>query len=161
MITFRDIKPNGFVDLWYLGPPKPVPPSSPGPEPCDADSLKPENIVVYGAWQDACERYRTAMAQYRREVREYEQFRTEVGGPIRCELWPVHARMVLERQADGQIPERYFKALPAGQKPGTKEKERQRQREAEERERERAIRFDPHFGESERASDPEIDIARR
>jgi hypothetical protein len=65
VITYRDIKPNGFVDLWDLGPSRPIPPDQPPLAPAKTGNAADD--VIAKLEQDRGLRARPARLWHRQE----------------------------------------------------------------------------------------------
>lgn len=145
MIKFNDIKKNGFVDMWDLGPQRPLPPEQ--PKPPTPGKNEAENILARLQHEDALKDYEVALRAYGRLKAEFDHWRVNIGGPRRIEMWPVQAREVLEAQADGRHPHaRYARHLPPGVKPGKAQIEADAREQDAAEARQRDIDLDPHFG---------------
>jgi hypothetical protein len=146
VIHFNDIKASGFVDLWDLGPEKPTAPAKPVFE-CKAKEGTPDYDVARAEFKETLEKYEADLAAYRRSKREFDHWHQHVGGPKKVEMWPVDARTVLERQANGQHSDlRYHKHLPKGMRPGKAQVEAEERAAAEAEARKQDMDRDPHFG---------------
>jgi hypothetical protein len=145
MISFHDIKKNGFVDMWDLGPQRPIPPEPPE-EPKPGKSAA-DNILAKLEHEDRLRDYEVALRSYGRLKAEFDHWRQNVGGPRKIEMWPINAREVLEAQAEGRHPHhRYAKHLPPGIRPGRAQIEADAREQDAAEARQRDLDLDPHFG---------------
>jgi hypothetical protein len=144
MISFHDIKKNGFVDMWDLGPQRPTPPEQ--PEPPKPSKSEADNILAKLEHEDRLRDYEVNLRAYGRLKAEFDAWRKDVNGPRKIEMWPVNATEVLQAQADGRYPERYVKHLPPGVKPGRAQIEADAREQDAAEARQRDIDLDPHFG---------------
>lgn len=135
----RRIKSNGKVDIWDMGPARPLPPEPPaGPDP----KLKGADLAAAQVeHEDACERYKNQLRRYTEQKREYAEWQETDGGPKKLETWPVDAKYNLN-----EFPERWRLDLPRGVKPGRAQIEAEEMAEAEAGELNRARASDPQFG---------------
>jgi hypothetical protein len=145
MINYSDVKRNGFVDLWDTGPQRPLPPDPPKQPKLDS-KVDADNILAKLEHEDRIRDYEGELRRYGVLKREYDEWRLNVGGPRKIEMWPVGAKEVLQAQADGKYPERYHKRLPAGMKPGKLQLEADARERAAADARQHDIDTDPHFG---------------
>jgi hypothetical protein len=111
MYTEHDIKPNGMVEIWDLGPVRPVPPDPPV-EP-KKTGRGADDAVAMQNYEDALTDYKRDLARYARDKREFDDHRLNVAGPIKDECWPHEGNHRIEVQS-----ERWAKDLPPGMKPG-------------------------------------------
>jgi hypothetical protein len=137
--TDLDEKPNGMVDLWDMGPEKPIAPDPPKePKPT---GNKGDDAVAQQQFDDALEDYKKDLKGYSALKKEYDNFRANVGGPIKREVWPIDGNVALERE-----PGRYFKTLPPGAKPGKAQHEADERAAVQAAETKRIKERDPHMG---------------
>jgi hypothetical protein len=109
--NYEDIKLNGKVDIWDLGPERPIAPDAPV-EPKKTGRAA-DDAVAAQEQEDAIAEYKKELKAYTALKREYDEHRASVGGPLKIEAWPTDANEWLILH-----PERYAKDLPAGAKPG-------------------------------------------
>lgn len=142
MVSYRDIKPNGMVEIWDLGPQRPespVPPVSPKMTGNIADQA-----LARIEYEDLVKDYETALRSYSAARKEFDHYRQHIAGPIKCEMWPVSAKEAIERH-----PERWSATLPKGVKPGKAQAELDAKKAEEAAELQRLRDEDPHFGNPE------------
>ena len=111
MYQFEDIKSNGMVDVWDLGPERPTSPDAPA-EPKKTGRAV-DDAVAAQEYEDAIAEYKKALKVYTVLKREYDEHRANVGGALKVEMWPTDANSCIVTH-----PGRYAKTLPAGAKPG-------------------------------------------
>lgn len=159
-ITERDVNPKGLVELWYLGPERPRPPQQPqSPFPDEAVKFRntgeaflerpttAEEDLALDRYSEAVHKYRRRdLPHYKRLRDEYDAWQENTGGPVKVLLWAVDAKILLERQAKGDLPTRYHKILPRNVRPGHLQREADRRAEIEAEQRQRDVERDPHFG---------------
>jgi hypothetical protein len=140
-IPTNRIKPNNKVDLWDMGPKRPVAPEDPV-EP-DASKLKGADLAAAQVeHEDACERYKQQLRDFATAKRAHLDWHDAKGGPVKVELWAIDARHALEIE-----PDRYRIDLPRGVKPGKAQVDADALAAAEADERQRAKAADPQFGQ--------------
>jgi hypothetical protein len=113
------------VVLWDVGPQKPVQPKK--PEVPQGKNGDPAFDLARIDFEDAAAEYKTALEQYRREVRDHKAWHDRYGGPYEMHgVWSCDADDHMARD-----PKRYFvssstrghsgrpnRGLPDGMKPG-------------------------------------------
>ena len=139
MYSDADIKPNGFVDIWDLGPVRPLAPEAPV-EP-KKTGRGADDALAQQNYEDALADYKRALSVYARLRREFDEHRLNVGGPIKDECWPIEGNHRLEVE-----PERWAKTLPAGLKPGRAHDEAEVVAAKRAEETARIKERDPHMG---------------
>lgn len=141
MIPLHRVKNNGKVEIWDLGPQvEPKPPAAPI-EP-DATKLKgAEFAAATVEYEDACERYKSALRTWTASRKAHFAWADDKGGPIKIEMWGVDARWALEKE-----PARYKLDLPKGARPGKAQIEADERAAVEIEELKRARALDPQFG---------------
>jgi hypothetical protein len=137
--TEADIKRNGMVDYWDLGPERPTSPDLPV-EPKKTGRAVDDAVAAQG-YEDALADYKNALRRYAAEKREYDNHRLNVGGAMRGETWPILGEGMVT-----DFPGRYVKELPGGAKIGKAHIEAEQRRAEEAKERQRIKERDPHMG---------------
>lgn len=136
------VKPNGKVDLWDMGPPRPLPPEPPQPHK-DLDKLKgADKALAEVEHEDAQEKHKDHLRHYGHAKRHHADWHEKNGGPVKVELWAIDARHALDVES-----ERYKLDLPRGHKPGAAQIEADEIAEQEAEDIERARSSDPQFGQ--------------
>ena len=136
----RYMKQNGKLDIWDMGPGRPVMPKPPA-EP-DAKLKGAELAAAQVEYEDDCERYKQALRDFNAARRAFTDWHETNGGPIKVELWGVDARHALDTE-----PGRYKLDLPKGAKPGAAQIEADQMAESEAENLNRARNSDPQFGQ--------------
>jgi hypothetical protein len=139
MYTDADIKPNGFVDIWDLGPERPIAPAPPV-EPKKTGRAADDAVAVQ-LYEDAIEDFKKALKTYSAAKQDYDHHRAEIGGPVKVEMWPTDANDAITRHG-----ERWAKRLPAGAKPGKAQAVADEAAAEKARELQRTKDRDPHMG---------------
>jgi hypothetical protein len=139
MYAFEDIKPNGMVDVWDLGPVRPTAPDAPV-EPKKTGRAT-DDALAQQQHEDALGDYKKQVQQYAAQKKEYDEHRAGVGGPIKIEAWPHDAQEWVTNH-----PERWAKELPAGMKPGKGQAEIEAAAAKRAEETTRIKERDPHMG---------------
>ena len=136
-IPLHRVKDNGKVELWDLGPSRPVPPSPPS----DVDGrLKGHELALAQIeYEDGLEAYKIALRLYSATRRAYDLWHNTNGGPVKIEFWGVDARGALDH-------ERFKLDLPRGLKPGKAQIEAEEMAKAEGAELAALRERDPNFG---------------
>jgi hypothetical protein len=142
--TEADIKQNGQVDYWDLGPERPIAPDPPV-EPKKTGRAVDDAVAAQG-YEDALQDYKTALRRYTAERRDYDNHRVNIGGAIKGETWPILAEGMVT-----DFPERYVKELPPGATIGKAHVEAEQRRADEVKERQRIKERDPHMGRQQAA----------
>jgi hypothetical protein len=137
--TDLDQKPNGMVDMWDMGPEKPIAPNPP-PEP-KPTGHKADDAVAQQQYDDAVEDYKKELKSYSAQKKEYDGWRQNAGGPVKREVWPIDANRAID-----EFPGRYRKTLPAGAKPGKAQVEADERAVEQAAETKRIKERDPHMG---------------
>ncbi|WGR74339.1 MULTISPECIES: hypothetical protein [unclassified Bradyrhizobium] len=134
------VKRNDHVDLWDLGPVRPMPPEAPV-EP-DKSKLKGADLALAQIhYEDSFETYKTALRHYGRLKEEHATWHKVNGGPLKVDFWSTDAVSALTLD-----PDRYCLELPKGMKPGKAQIEADRRAEMTEQELQEAREKDPQFG---------------
>jgi hypothetical protein len=142
--TEADIKRNGMVDYWDLGPERPTSPDPPA-EPKKTGRAVDDAVAAQG-YEDALADFKNALRRYAAEKREYDNHRMSVGGAMRGETWPILAEGMVT-----DFPGRYVKELPPSAKIGKAHIEAEQRRAEEAKERQRIKERDPHMGTQQAA----------
>jgi hypothetical protein len=139
MIPQHRVKPNSKVDIWDLGPTRPVAPSEPE---AVNDKLKGAELALAQVeYDDAIDLYKRELRAYAALKRDHERWHKENGGPVKIEQWGVDARHSLDN-----FPERYKLDLPKGVKPGKAQLDAEEMAKAEGEELALLRERDPNFG---------------
>ena len=136
-IPLHRVKQNGKVDLWDLGPTRPVPPAAPAE--VDGRLKGHEAALAQIEYDDAMEAYKGGLRLYAAAKRAYDFWHTSNGGPVKIEFWGVDARGALDK-------ERFKLDLPRGLKPGKAQVEAEEMAKAEGAELAALRERDPNFG---------------
>lgn len=133
------IKPNDHVDLWDLGPVRPVPPEAP----IEVDEkLKGHELALAKIqYEDGFEVYKTDLRAFGEARKHFTEWHKKNGGPLKVELWSTDAVHALTVD-----PERYKLELPKGMKPGTAQVESDERAARGAQELNEARENDPQFG---------------
>jgi hypothetical protein len=138
-IPLHRVKPNGKVDLWDMGPGRPVPPVPPAE--VDGRFKGHELALAQIEYEDAMEAYKGKLRDFGLQKRAHDKWHTENGGPLKIEFWGVDARAALDKG-----PDRFKLELPRGQKPGRAQIEAEEMAKAEGLELDTLRDRDPNFG---------------
>ena len=136
-IPLHRVKQNGKVDLWDLGPTRPVPPAAPAE--VDGRLKGHEAALAQIEYDDAMEAYKGGLRLYAAAKRAYDLWHNTNGGPVKIEFWGVDARGALDK-------ERFKLDLPRGLKPGKAQVEAEEMAKAEGAELAALRERDPNFG---------------
>lgn len=139
MIPLHRVKPNGKVDLWDMGPSRPMPPKA--PDTVDAKLKDAERMIAEVEYEHALEAYKNAVRHYGEAKREFDRWHASNGGPVKVELWGVDARHAMQTE-----PKRYVINLPKGTKPGQAQIEADARAESANADLAAARASDPEFG---------------
>jgi hypothetical protein len=137
--TDTDLKQNGMVEFWDLGPERPIAPDPPV-EPKKTGRAVDDAVAAQG-YEDALQDFKNALRRYAAEKREYDHHRLNIGGAIKGETWPILAESMVT-----DWPGRYVKELPASATIGKAHIEAEQRRAEEAKERQRIKERDPHMG---------------
>lgn len=139
-IPLNRVKPNGKVDLWDMGPPRPVspePPKAPDENKLRGDALATAQID----YEDATERFKEKYREYQAARVTYLKWHDQMGGPVKVDLWGVDARHAMVT-----APNRYVLNLPKDTKPGRAQLAADEMAIEEAESTQRAHAADPQFG---------------
>jgi hypothetical protein len=136
-IPLHRVKPNGKVDLWDLGPSRPVPPTA--PTEVDGKLKGHEQALAQIEYEDSMEAYKRGLRLYSATKRAFDLWHEMNGGPVKIEFWGVDARGALDH-------ERFKLDLPRGLKPGKAQVEAEEMAKAEGAELAALRERDPNFG---------------
>lgn len=139
LIPHHRVKPNSKVDLWDLGPQRPVAPKEPAP--VDAKLKGAELAIAEVEFEDAIDLYKRDLKAYAALKREHERWHRDNGGPVKVEFWGIDASDAMQIDRD-----RYKLDLPKGQKPGKAQVDAEEMARAEGLELAAARDRDPNFG---------------
>ena len=138
-IPLHRVKSNGKVDLWDLGPTRPVPPTA--PTEVDGKLKGHEQALAQIEYEDSMEVYKSSLRVFAAAKRAYDFWHTSNGGPVKVEFWGVDARFALDHG-----PDRFKLDLPRGLKPGKAQVEAEEMAKAEGAELAALRERDPNFG---------------
>lgn len=128
-----------LVRIWDIGPKAPTVPEKPAlPE---GKEGTPAHDLALIEFEGELANYKTALAAYGREKRDYAEWHRVYKGPYQFETHSVNAREAIQIE-----PERYVAELPKGRKPGTWHAEQEQLREANRRTFAQTVARDPIFG---------------
>lgn len=139
MIPPNRVKPNSKVDIWDLGPQRPVAPKEPAP--VDTKLKGTDLAIAEVEYEDAIDLYKRELRAYAALKRDHERWHRDNGGPVKVELWGVDATHATE-----SFKERYKLDLPKGVKAGPAQIEAEKLAEAEGMELAALRERDPNFG---------------
>ena len=139
MYTYEDIKPNGMVDIWDLGPVRPIPPDAPV-EPKKTGRAADDALAAQ-QHEDGLEDYKKKIKLYATMRKEWDDHRAGVGGPVKLEMWPRDANECVANH-----PDRWAKDLPPGMKPGKGQAELDAAAAKKAEENTKIRERDPHMG---------------
>ncbi len=141
-IPQQRMKPNGKVDVWDLGPTRPVAPKEPAPV---SEKLKGAELAIAQVeFEDAIDLYKRELRAHAALKREFERWHSANGGPVKVEFWGVDARSAMDTE-----PDRYKLDLPKGQKPGKAQIHAEEMAAAEGMELAAIRERDPNFGKAQ------------
>lgn len=139
LIPEHRVKPNGKVDLWDLGPTRPVPPEA--PTPVDEKLKGHELALAQIDYEDGMTLYKDRLRFYAAAKQAHEKWHRDNGGPVKVEFWGIDATYALEKG-----PERWRLDLPRGVKPGKAQLDAEEMARAEGAELAALRERDPNFG---------------
>jgi hypothetical protein len=145
MFTDRDIKKNGMVDVWDLGPERPTAPNAPV-EPKKTGRAADDALAMQ-QHEDAVTDYKKELAHYAGLKREFDEHRTKIGGAMLIEAWPTDANEWVLNHSN-----RYVKELPPGIRPGKAHDEAVEVQAKRTEEIARMKERDPHMGSKKEQS---------
>jgi hypothetical protein len=138
-IPLHRVKDNGKIDLWDVGPSRPIPPDAPAD--VDARLKGHELAMAQNDYDDAMEIYMLKLREFSAEKRNFQSWHENNGGPVKIEFWGIDAIYALDNG-----PERFKLDLPRGVKPGKAQIDAEEMARAEGMELAAARERDPNFG---------------